>query len=74
LAEALTLAMIGGGAGVMLGFIGSGEIAAIAKWRTVIGADAVVLALGFAGAVGVVFGFYPVRRASRLDPIEALRR
>jgi putative ABC transport system permease protein len=74
LAEALTLAVIGGGAGVMLGFIGSGEIAAFAKWRTVIGVDAVVLALGFAGAVGVVFGFYPARRASRLDPIEALRR
>jgi putative ABC transport system permease protein len=74
LAEALALTLIGGGVGVGLGVFGADEIAAVAQWRTVIQADAIAMALGFAAAVGLIFGFYPARRASRLDPIEALRR
>jgi putative ABC transport system permease protein len=74
LAEALALTMIGGGVGVGLGVVSAGEIAAVAQWRTVIQADAIAMALGFASGVGLVFGVYPARRASQLDPIEALRR
>jgi putative ABC transport system permease protein len=74
LAEAIALTLVGGGVGVGLGVIGASEIAEITQWQTVIEADAVALALAFAGAAGIVFGFYPAHRASRLDPIEALRR
>jgi putative ABC transport system permease protein len=74
LTEALALTLIGGSVGVGLGVVGAGEIASVAAWRTVIRADAIALAIGFAAAVGLAFGFYPAHRAARLDPIEALRR
>jgi len=73
LVEAVTLSLIGGLIGVGLGIAGSHAISYFAEWRTVIAPDAIVLAFGFAGAVGVFFGFYPARKAARLDPIEALR-
>src|SRR5262244_3121372 len=73
LVEAVTLSLIGGLIGVGLGVAGSHAISYFAEWRTVIAPDAIVLAFGFAGAVGVFFGFYPARKAARLDPIEALR-
>ena len=74
LVEAVALSLIGGGIGIGLGLLGSYGIAYFAEWRTVIQSDAIVVAVGFAGAVGIFFGFYPARKASRLDPIEALRR
>ncbi len=74
LVEAVTLSLIGGGIGVGLGLLGAYGIAYFAQWQTLIRADAVAAALICAGSVGVFFGFYPARRASRLDPIEALRR
>jgi putative ABC transport system permease protein len=73
LVEALTLALIGGLVGVGLGVVGSHAISYLASWRTVVRADAILLAFGFAGGVGVFFGFYPARKASALDPIDALR-
>jgi putative ABC transport system permease protein len=73
LSEALVLSMIGGAVGIVLGAAASVLIAEIANWRTHITPQAIVLAVGFAGAVGVFFGFYPARKASRLLPIEALR-
>jgi putative ABC transport system permease protein len=74
LTEAVTLSLIGGGIGIGLGLLGSYGIAYFAQWRTLIRADSIVVAVGFAGGVGIFFGFYPARRASRLDPIEALSR
>ena len=73
LVEALTLSLIGGAIGVGFGLAGSYGIAYFAEWRTLIQPEAILLAFGFAGAVGIFFGFYPARKASRLDPIEALR-
>jgi putative ABC transport system permease protein len=73
LVEALTLSLIGGVIGIALGVSGSNAISYLAEWRTVLSAEAVVVAFGFAAAIGIFFGFYPARKASRLDPIEALR-
>jgi putative ABC transport system permease protein len=73
LVEAATLSLIGGLIGIALGLAGSGAINYFAEWRTLIPPDAILLAFGFAAAVGILFGFYPARKAARLDPIEALR-
>ena len=73
LVEAVTLALIGGVVGVAVGALASLAVGHFADWRTEMSASAVLLAFGFAGAVGVFFGFYPARTASRLVPIEALR-
>ena len=73
LVEAVTLSLIGGVVGIALGALASFLVGHFAGWRTEMSAAAVVLAVGFAGAIGVFFGFYPARTASRLAPIEALR-
>jgi len=73
LVEALTLSLIGGLIGVALGLSGSYGIAHFAEWPVLILPDSILLAFGFAGAVGIFFGFYPARKAARLNPIEALR-
>jgi putative ABC transport system permease protein len=73
LVEAIVLSMIGGLAGILLGVGSSYAIGILANWRTDITPQSVALAAGFAAAVGVFFGFYPARKASRLLPIEALR-
>jgi putative ABC transport system permease protein len=73
LVEATTLSLIGGLIGVALGLGSSRAISYFAEWRVLISPESIALAFGFAAVVGVVFGFYPARKAARLDPIEALR-
>jgi ABC-type antimicrobial peptide transport system permease subunit len=73
LVEAVTLSGIGGLIGIALGIAASAAIAMFAQWPFIFSPQAVLLAVGFSVTVGVVFGFYPARRASLLDPIEALR-
>jgi putative ABC transport system permease protein len=73
LVEAVTLSMIGGALGILLGVASSFAVGEFANWRTDITPQAIALAVGFSAAVGVFFGFYPARKASRLLPIEALR-
>jgi putative ABC transport system permease protein len=73
LVEALTLSLIGGALGVAAGVLAAHAVARFAAWRTLVPAEVVLLAFIFSGGVGLFFGFYPARRASRLQPIEALR-
>jgi putative ABC transport system permease protein len=73
LVEAVTLSMIGGVIGILLGAGGSYLVGELAGWRTELSSASIVLAVGFAAAVGVFFGFYPAKKASQLLPIEALR-
>jgi putative ABC transport system permease protein len=71
--EALTLALIGGIAGILLGVGGSKLLSLFAGWSTVVSTLSVVMAFGFSGLVGIFFGFYPAYKASLLNPIDALR-
>ena len=73
LVEAAVLSLVGGLAGAALGFGVSAALTRLLDWPTAIPAEAVAAAVAFAGATGIVFGFYPARQAARLDPIEALR-
>jgi putative ABC transport system permease protein len=73
LIEAVTLSLIGGIIGIAMGLGGSRAISYFAEWRTLVAPQSIAIAFGFAAAVGVFFGFYPARKAARLDPIEALR-
>ena len=73
LIEAVTLSLIGGAIGVVLGAATTLAVAHFAGWQVALSAKAVLLAVGFSAAVGVFFGFYPARRASALLPIQALR-
>jgi putative ABC transport system permease protein len=73
LVEAMTLSAVGGLMGIGIGVLASVALANWAEWSTDISLQAVAVAFVFAGVVGVFFGFYPAQKASRLDPIEALR-
>ena len=73
LVEALALAMAGGLLGVAGGVLVAQRLALQFKWPMLLRPDVIVLAVGFSGLVGIGFGLYPARKASRLDPIDALR-
>jgi putative ABC transport system permease protein len=73
LIEAIVLSVIGGAIGVAVGYTASHLLGQTMNWSTSVTADAVVLAFGFAAAVGVFFGLYPARKAAGLNPIDALR-
>ena len=73
LVEAIVLSVVGGLVGVGVGFGLSEGLTRFLQWPTAVPPDAVVLAVGFAAATGIFFGFYPARQAARLDPIESLR-
>ena len=73
LLEAVVLSSIGGVVGAVLGVVGAKLVSALANWPTIVPPDAIALAITFSAAVGIFFGFYPARKAARLDPIQALR-
>ncbi|RPJ64623.1 MAG: FtsX-like permease family protein [Acidobacteria bacterium] len=73
LVEAVVLSLIGGMVGIGLGYGLSRGLTQFLQWPTFVSLDAVAVAFGFAAATGIFFGFYPARKASALDPIEALR-
>jgi putative ABC transport system permease protein len=73
LIEAVVLSLIGGAIGILFGVGSSYIITTTLKWAVQISPIAIGIAVIFSMAVGVFFGFYPARKAARLDPIEALR-
>jgi putative ABC transport system permease protein len=73
LIEAVALSSTGGLLGIGMGIGGARLITMIKQWPTLISPDSVIIAFAFSAAVGVFFGFYPARKASQLDPIDALR-
>ena len=73
LVEALTLSVLGGLVGIAAGVGGASGLARRLDWPLLVRVDVAMLAVGFSACVGLLFGIYPAYRASRLDPIEALR-
>jgi putative ABC transport system permease protein len=72
LVEAVTLSIVGGATGIVLGITASILISYFAQWSTVVSPGSIVVAFLFSALVGVFFGFYPARKAAYMDPIEAL--
>lgn len=73
LIEAVVLSVIGGVIGIATGVAATKILSTMAGWDTYISIASIILAFGFSSGIGVFFGFYPAKKASRLDPIEALR-
>jgi putative ABC transport system permease protein len=73
LIEAVTLSLLGGVIGILLGVGGARALSTNLGWPTLVSVQSIVIAFAFSAFIGVFFGFYPARKAARLDPIEALR-
>jgi putative ABC transport system permease protein len=73
LIEAVTMSLVGGAIGIVLGMVATWAIGSFAGWQVLLAGESILLAVGFSAAVGVFFGFYPARRAAALLPIDALR-
>jgi putative ABC transport system permease protein len=73
LIEAVTLSCTGGLLGIGLGVIAARALTEFKNWPTLTSPEWMLIAFAFSALVGIVFGLYPARKASRLDPIEALR-
>ena len=73
LVESMTLCLLGGALGLLVGAGAAALLNRLAGWQTVVTAESAMMAFGFSAVVGVVFGIWPARRASQLDPIDALR-
>jgi len=73
LSEALVLSLLGGSVGVLVGVMSSRAVSNMLAWPTSVPPESIAIAVVFSAAVGVFFGYYPARKAARLDPIEALR-
>jgi putative ABC transport system permease protein len=73
LVEAVALGLFGGAAGIVLGFAAALSVTQLLEWPASVSLSSIALSVGISAAIGVFFGFYPARRASRLDPIDALR-
>ncbi len=73
LIESAFLSLAGGALGVLIGVLAASMVSSIARWPTLIQPEAVLLAFAFSTLVGLFFGYYPAMRASRLNPVEALR-
>lgn len=71
--EAVVLSCLGGVLGIGLGYAAAWIIKLIAKWQTAVSIQSIILSVSFSAAIGLFFGLYPAWKASRLDPIEALR-
>ncbi len=73
LTEAVLLTFIGGILGMLFGVAGAKLVSALFDWPTLISFQAIAMAIGFSGAVGIFFGYYPAKKAASLNPIDALR-
>ncbi len=73
LIEAVTLSLLGGIIGILIGVGGARLVSRQLGWNTVVSPDSILIAFAFSAAIGVFFGFYPARKAAQLDPIDALR-
>ena len=73
LIESIVLSLMGGLLGIGMGMVGTVILSSVTQWPTFFSTKAILLAFLFSGSVGVFFGFYPARKASLLNPIDALR-
>jgi putative ABC transport system permease protein len=73
LIESITISLVGGIIGVLLGVAASIVISSALEWPTLVSPASIFISVIFSALVGVAFGYYPARKAASLDPIEALR-